>query len=154
MLAFREASPVVWRRRQWLNTICCGESRARNACYGYKVRRLGPVDHGGGQTAKVFSAWDSHQNGIWHLHGLQKHLSHNILWIWKIAWSPDLNENSETGLLFLGPFTLPCSPLFPCLWRSLLNYFFIKFYNKPDAPGNKKGRKVMDGMQTEWPFSV
>lgn len=116
--------------------------RARSTCCVCKVRGLGPVDHGGGQTAEVFSAWESHQDGIWHLHGLQKHLSHNTLWTWKIAWSPwgsrgkaalpvnpplspHLNETSETGLFFLGPFSLPCSPLFPCLWGFLLNYLVL-----------------------------
>lgn len=95
---------------------------------------------------------DLHQDGIWHLHGLQRHLSHNTLWTWTTAWSPwrsrgeaalpvsppfsarppppAPSETSETGLFFLGPFSLPCSPLLPWLWGFLLNYLVLSSFVK------------------------
>ena len=106
-----------------IHTVCAGEKTWSSGWWRYA-------------NPAAFSAWVSQEEGIWHLHGLQKHLIQNICKAWRTAWShlkvteatltaglplsPHLNKTSETGLFFLGPF----SSLFPCLWEFLLKYWF------------------------------
>ena len=80
-------------------------------------------------NVSVFSYWHSDQEGVWHLHGLQKHRIPKPLQLrgWPgAAWvtrreatlvagpplGPDLGETSETGLSFLGTPPLPRSSVF------------------------------------------
>lgn len=156
MLSAREASHMVREIGQRLDANSCswGQCRKYTLCEG-----LGPADGGGVQTAPALSAQDSNQDGTQHVCGLKKYRTQNTWQAWRTAWSPwgmawspwetrgeaaltagpplgpHLDETSETGLLFLGPFSPPLLFHVCGVWAVIIKVL---------GSSQKKKKKILD----------